>query len=178
TYIGDVHTPPEVVDYYSSPVDEMFDVIGNSWSDIPIVLDGDNVSKAASGGSFNSIYYQTLWQETQPMTEQQLSEASRITASYVFTAWVNAGSPVVPGSTVVGAPGASGLAASLELSPHPARGAIEVRYRAASAPKIDVFDARGAQVASMAARASSGTLSWDPRTGDTQVRAGIYFVQL
>jgi hypothetical protein len=178
TYIGDVHTPPETVDYYSSPVDEMFDVIGNSWSDIPVVLNGDNVAKVASGGTFSSIYYQTLWQETQPMTEQQLSEASRITASYVFTAWVNAGSPVVPGSTVVGAPGAVVLAASLELSPNPARGAIEVRYRAASAPRIDVFDAKGAQVASMTARATSGTMSWDPRTSDTRVRAGIYFVQL
>jgi hypothetical protein len=179
TYIGDVHTPPETVDYYSSPVDQMFDVIGNSWSDIPTVLNGDNVAKVASGGSTSSaIYYQTLWQETQPMTEQQLSEASRITASYVFTAWVNAGSPVVPGSTVVGTPGAAVAAASLELSPNPARGAIEVRYRAASAPRIDVFDARGAQVASMAAGASSGTISWNPRAGDAQVRAGIYFVQL
>ena len=175
TNIGDVHTPPETVDYYSSPVDEMFDVIGNSWNQIPTVLNGDNVAKAAAGGATSgSLYYGTLWQETQPMTEQQLSEASRITASYVFTAWVNAGSPPVPGSTVVAATAGVAGAASLELASNPARGAVGLRFRAGSPPRIDVFDVRGAHVSSWSAVAPGGTYSWSP--GGRQ--AGIYFVQL
>jgi len=176
--ISDVHTSPGAVDYFPSPVDEMFAVIGNSWSDIPTVLNGDNVAKAASGGSTSSsLYYQTLWQETQPMTETQLSEASRITASYVYTAWVNAGSPIVPGSTGVSGPGPS-VAAALELSPNPFRGAVSVRYRAAVAPRIEVFDARGARVATLAAGASSGVLSWTPASGGRHAAPGLYFVQL
>ena len=178
TYIGDVQTPPEIVDYYSSPVDEMFNIVQDSWNDISTVLNGDNVAKVASGGSTTStIYYQTLWQETQEMTEQRLSEASRQTASYVFTAWVNAGSPVVPGSTPVGV--ASGPAAPLlEMSSNPARGTVAFRYRASVAPALDVFDARGAHVATLAAQAASGTVSWNPRAAGGSVPAGIYFVQL
>jgi len=174
TYIGDVQTPPGVVDYYSSPVDEMFDVIQNSWNGIQTVLNGDNVAKAAAGGATSgSLYYGTLWQETQDLTERQLSEASRITASYVFTAWVNAGSPVVPGSTVVGTP-AVAAGASLELASNPARGEIGLRFRAGVPPRIDVFDVRGAHVASWSATAPAGHLSWSPAGHG----AGIYFVQL
>jgi hypothetical protein len=173
--IADVHTPPETVEYFSSPVEEMFAIIGNSWSDVPVVLNGDNVAKAASGGSTSStLYYQTLWQETQEMTEQQLSEASRLTASYVLTAWVNAGSPVVPGSTQVGVAGGVPVAASLEPASNPARGAIGLRFRAAAAPRIDVFDVRGARVASWQAAAAVGTYSWNPGGQ----HAGIYFVLL
>jgi hypothetical protein len=178
TYIVDVQTPPEVVEYFSSPVDEMFAIIQNSWNDIPTVLNGDNVAKVASGGvTTGSVYYGTLWQETQDMTEQQLSEASRLTASYVFTAWVNAGSPVVPGSTPVSVAGAS-VAPLLELSSNPARGTVAFRYRASVAPALDVFDARGAHVASLPASAASGTAAWNPRAAGSAAPAGIYFIQL
>src|SRR5262245_15168563 len=171
--IGDVHTPPEAVSYYASPVDAMFDVIGNLWSGVPTVLNGDNTAKAASGGSFNTLYYQTLWQETQPLTEQQLNEAARITASYAYTAWVNAGQPLVPGST--GVETGAGALATLELSPNPARGAIRMSYRAPQTPTIEVFDARGARVAKVSAGAPSGDLSWTP---GSRMAPGLYFIQL
>jgi len=176
-FLGDIHTTPHPVSFYASPVDAMFDVIGASWQDVDDVLNGDNVAKAASGGSTSSpLYYQTLWQETQPFTEERIQEASRATASFVYTAWVDAGQPPVPGSTAV--PPIAVGAPRLELSPNPFRAALSMRYEAAGPATIEVFDARGARVARLDGAPGAGSLSWRPGAGASRASAGIYFVSL
>ena len=177
-FITDVHTSPAAVSFYASPVDAMFAVIGTSWGGKDTIFQGDNVAKATSAGAFNTLYYQTLWQETQPLTEERLGEASRATASFVYTAWVDAGQPPVPGSTAV-APDAVAGRPELELSPNPFRDALSIRYQGPGATRIEVFDARGARVAEIGGgSASGGAATWSPRAGGSRTPAGLYFVRM
>jgi len=176
TYVGQLHTSPMTVSYYDSPQDAMFNLIGISITGVPTILAADNTAKAASGGSFNSTYYASLWNSTKTLTQARLDTASVMTASFVYTAWVNAGQPVVPGSTAGVPPGgvvSTGLA--LAAGPSPFRDAVTVRWSADASSSVDVYDVRGARVARLAGDVrGAGVLTWRP----AGVEPGLYFVRL
>lgn len=175
--IGDLHTDPMAVELYPNAVDAMFDIIGDSWSGKDQVLQADNTAKAASGGSFNTIYYQTLWHEIEALTRQRIDEATRATASFVYTAWQNAGRPAVPGSTVDAVPLAD--RAFLSVGPTPFDEALAVRFSGTGPLTVEVFDVRGSRVATLASavRGISG-LSWRPGEGASRTGPGIYWIRL
>ena len=54
----------------------------------------DDVALAAGAGSYNTAYYNRLWQETGEFTKVLFQEASEAVADGWYTAWVNAGSPI------------------------------------------------------------------------------------
>ena len=102
TYVAQLSTPAMTVTYYPSALDAAFDVITASWAEASPILAADNVAKAAAGGSTSSAtYYASLWNSTHTLTQARLDTASVLTASLVYTAWVNAGQPTVPGSEPV-----------------------------------------------------------------------------
>jgi hypothetical protein len=175
SHIGELTTPVTPVTYYPNPVDAMFDIIDDSWAGVSVVLDADNIARAASGGSFNSTYYASLWSSTQSMTRNRINIAAVATASFVYTAWNNAGQPAVPGSTVdVPAVRASG--SYLVAGPTPFRDALSIQYAGAGPITVEVLDVRGARVEQIVDRASAtGTVSWRPTR---QLAPGVYFIRL
>jgi hypothetical protein len=178
-FLGGLHTDPMPVQYYPDAVDGMFDIITASWGWVDDVLAADNTAKAVSGGAYDALYYQALWHETEGFTQERLDEASRATASYVYTAWIDAGEPPVPNSTVaVGPPVAAAAGARLEAGPTPFRGELTVRFAGEGPLSVDVYDVRGARVARLADGISGGgTVTWRPAAARGGV-AGVYFVRL
>lgn len=175
SHIAELVTTPTATTYYPDPVEAMFDLIDVSWAGVAPLLAADNTAKAASGGSYNSTYYGSLWANTQVMTRQRIDAATHGTASFVYTAWVDAGSPVVPGSSVDVAPTGRALA-RLEAWPSPFRTSLSIRFDGTGPFTVDVYDVRGARVARVVNGASSaGTVSWTP---DRRIDAGVYFLRL
>jgi len=177
-YLGQLHTPTMTVQYYASPQDAIFDGIAAAYADVAPILTADTVAKAASGGSYNSTYYASLWNSTKVFTQARLDTASVMTASFVYTAWVNAGSPIVPGSTA-GVP--PGLAAGVQLQagPSPFRDALTVRFSGPGPLSVEVFDVRGARVARLADGVSgAGSVTWRPGSAGAPSGPGLYFVRL
>jgi hypothetical protein len=174
-HIGDLSTPVMAVVDYASPVDAAFGIVSGSWDRVNALLAADNSAKAASGGSFNSVYYTSLWNSTQAFTRTRIDSATVATASFVYTAWVSAGRPAVPGSTAgVGPPVVAG--ASLEAGPTPFRDALNIRYAGRGPLSVNVFDVRGARVDRVVEGATSaGTVTWTPAGA---VAPGLYFVRL
>ena len=174
SHIGDLSTPVMAVVDYASPVDAMFGIVSGSWDRVNALLAADNAAKAASGGSFNSVYYASLWNSTQAFTRTRIDSATVATASVVYTAWVNAGRPIVPGSTADVEPVA--LGASLEAGPTPFRDALAIRYAGSGPLSVSVFDVRGARVGRVVEGATSaGSVTWTPAGS---VAPGLYFVRL
>lgn len=175
THIGDLSTPVMTVVDYASPADAMFGLVSGSWDQVDAVLAADNAARAASGGSFNSTYYNSLWNSTQGFTRTRIDSATVATASFVYTAWIDAGQPAIPGSSANVDP-TTPPAALLEVGPTPFRGALTVRFAGAGPLTVDVFDVRGRRVARVVDRAeAAGTVAWRP---DTAMGAGLYFVRL
>jgi hypothetical protein len=178
TYVGQLHTSPMPVTYYPSPQDAMFNLIGISYTGVAPILAADNTAKAASGGTFNATYYASLWNSTKALTQARLDTASVMTASFVYTAWVNAGQPAVPGSTTGVPPGGTPhVGIALAAGPSPFRDAVTVRYSTDAPSSVDVYDVRGSRVAHLAGDATgAGVVTWRP--GASGVEPGLYFVRL
>ena len=175
SHIADLNTPVMPIGDYASPADAMFGIVSGSWDQVDAVLQADNVAKAASGGSFNSVYYASLWNSTQTFTRARVDSATVATASFVYTAWVDAGRPTIPGSTAAVEP--PGLANSvLEAGPTPFRDALTIRFSGHGPLTVEVFDMRGARVERVVDGVEvAGSVAWRPaRT----VEPGVYFVRL
>jgi hypothetical protein len=174
SHIADLNTLVMPVAYYANPVDAMFGIVSGSWNEVDAVLAADNTAKSASGGAFNSTYYASLWTSTQGFTRTRIDSATVATASFVYSAWVNAGSPVIPGSTAGVIPAVPGGA--LSAGPTPFRDVLFIRYAGNGPMSVDVFDVRGTRVERLVdGAAAAGTVSWRPEHG---VGAGLYFVRL
>lgn len=55
------------------------------------IFHADTYAKAQSGGSYNTTYYNALWQRLGDMTKAQFQSATIDLADLWYTAWVNAG---------------------------------------------------------------------------------------
>lgn len=59
------------------------------------VLLADTYAKAQAGGSTSGgVYYQAMWEKTGPFTIQLFRRATGVLSNLIYTAWVEAGSPV------------------------------------------------------------------------------------
>ena len=178
THIGDLHTSAMTVTYYPNAVDEMFDIITASWAGVSTILQADNTARTASGGTINSTYYASLWASTQSLTRTRIDSATVSTASFVYTAWVNAGEPAVPGSSA-GVDPVAVTGAHLGVSPTPFRDRLAIRFTGAGPLSVDVFDVRGSRVARLVESASgAGGVSWRPADSGRQIAPGLYFIRL
>jgi hypothetical protein len=169
TYLGQLDTPAMTATYYSSPLDAAFDLIAASWAGVSPILAADNAARAASGGSYNSTYYASLWNSTHVLTQARLDTASVMTASLVYTAWVDAGRPAVVTDPAV----------HLVAGPSPFRDKLFVSFTASGPLSVEVFDVRGARVARLADNVpGEGSVTWQARGPGARIGPGLYFVRL
>jgi hypothetical protein len=85
------------VRFISNPRDYTFDIIIEANSKFEQILRADSIAQAAAGvDNFNDTYFNTLWQETKSLTGERLQKASEALANLYYTAWINAGQPVIP----------------------------------------------------------------------------------
>ncbi len=172
--VGELATPVMTAATYANPVDAAFGIVSGSWDLVDDLLAADNAAKSASGGAFNTTYYNALWAATQAFTRTRLDSATAVTASFVHTAWVNAGRPPIPGSSAGVGPGP--LAGRvLEAGPSPFRDALTVRWSGHGPLDVEVFDVRGTRVARLARGAGAGSVTWKP---PGSLGPGLYFVRL
>jgi hypothetical protein len=179
TYLAQLSTPAMNVAFYSSPLDAAFDVITASWAGVSLILEADDIATATAGGSpSGATYYASLWDNIHTLTQTRLDTASVMTASLVYTAWVNAGEPAM-GEPAVDA-GVQLLAGPSPLYFHDVD-ELTVTFAGVGPLSVDVFDVRGARVARLADNASGGgkhEVKWRPGSAGAAVRPGLYFVRL
>jgi len=174
-HIGELSTPASVTVFYPSAIEAMFDIVDDSWAGVAPVLAADNTARAASGGSYNTTYYNSLWNSTQAMTRARINAATLSTASFVYTAWRNAGEPPVPGSNSGVDPATSSIS-GIDAWPMPFRGVLEIRYQGRGPLAVDVLDSAGRRLTRLVDEGSGpGTTRWTP---PGKLGAGMYFLRL
>ncbi len=175
-HLGDLHTAKGAVVYYPNAVDAAFAIVTASWGGVGTIMDADSAALYAANFSYNDDYYAALWDRTQGLTRARIDAATVATASLVYSAWVDAGRPTVPGSSAAYVPVAAGV---LEAGPSPFRDQLTIGYEGAGPLDVDVLDVRGARVARLVRGASgTGAVSWRPAGSDPRLRPGLYFVRL
>jgi len=60
-----------------------------------LLLQADSVAYELAGKQYNEVYYNNLWDKTNSFTVRLLEESSKVTASLIYFAWVEAGKPKI-----------------------------------------------------------------------------------
>lgn len=73
----------------------IFNYLYNNHSYIDLLLQADSVAYELAGKQYNEVYYKTLWESSNSFTVKLLEEASKATATLIYSAWVEAGKPKI-----------------------------------------------------------------------------------
>lgn len=76
----------------------IFRYIYDNYSYTSLLLQADSRAYEKAGKEFNETYYESLWKETGLFTTQLLQESFRTLASFIYSAWLEAGKPEIPES--------------------------------------------------------------------------------
>jgi hypothetical protein len=89
------NTKAGIVEYVEEPLDFIFEYIINSNSLGEVLLSADKFASKRTGSTESDKYYNLLWFKTKYVTEIQFESAVNSLASLIFTAWTDAGEPLL-----------------------------------------------------------------------------------
>jgi hypothetical protein len=87
--------PADSAYYINNVSDFVFSYIYTNYAYVDSVLIADAEAHEAAGNVTSDAYYQALWTKSGPFTIGLLRQASYSLADLIYTAWVNAGSPLM-----------------------------------------------------------------------------------
>ncbi len=86
----------EIKPYYIKYVkDYIFDYIVEANNYVEMILSADKYASGKTGGTFDKEYYRLLWFKTKYVTISEINSAALCLSSLIYTAWVDAGKPVL-----------------------------------------------------------------------------------
>ncbi len=164
----------EPVSYVSDLNNFVFGFIYANYPYVDSVLKADSISRALAG-SYGELYYQYFWQLAGNFTIMLFKNSSKFTAQLIYTAWVNAGSPVFikPSGEI-----ASGFSLSQNY-PNPFNSSTMIRFGipSDSRVKLSVFDINGRELITLVeGYKPSGNYSVN-FIGD-KLPSGVYYYKL
>jgi hypothetical protein len=156
----------------------VFEYIYYNYQDLDSLLMADSTAYANAGYSYSSQYYSMLWDSTKGFTIDLFKRASYSLSELIYTAWVQAGSPVIPANAIDELSSAGSL--NLQNFPNPFSEETTIRFfikQPNSPVSLQIYDLTGSVVA---------TLKDDkPILGVNEIRwdaagynPGIYYIRL
>ena len=80
--------------YVNNISDFVFDMLYNNYVYVDSVLKCDSLAKAFAGSTSSTAYYSKYWELSKNFTTELFRSASHKLTCLIYTAWLNAGSPV------------------------------------------------------------------------------------
>ena len=114
--------------YVADPLQSAFDWIDGQYPGVQLILNADRIALAESGSNRSDAYYAIMWTELGAETQDWIRAAALRVASLWYSAWLDAGAPILPGTTPV--------ASLLAFTATPQPGAIDVAWTVADAGPI------------------------------------------
>lgn len=101
-HLNEFHALPGVATDLPDPLERTFTWIDDTYPGVAEILAADRNARAEAGGSTSSAtYYGSLWEQLGQSTTRWIGQASMDVAAFWYSAWVEAGSPALPGTPVV-----------------------------------------------------------------------------
>ncbi len=183
-HLSELVPAPGNVSVITDPLESVFAWIDIQYPGVARILDADLQAQAAASGSTSSnAYYDKLWELMGADTITWFQDASLAVASLWYAAWLEAGSPPLPGSaTDVDESPSAGAIRVLPNAPNPFTGSTRLRFEllAGASGTIEIFDASGRQVRRWNLSGPGPgvhEVSWDGRDdGGVPLASGVYHV--
>jgi hypothetical protein len=169
---------PDSAGYIDDVSDYVFSYLYTNYNYVDSVLAADHYADSAAGSTSSDLYYQTLWQQSGGFTIGLMSNASTALASLIYTAWVNAGSPVMYPVGTDEKLAAGGIAFGAPY-PNPTRGTLHVPVELPSPMQVSVEmkDSSGRTVHQLPEREMAGG-KHTVRLNLPSLPAGVYYLEL
>jgi hypothetical protein len=142
------------------------------------LLMADSTAYAAAGHSYSSQYYSLFWDLSKNFTIDLFQRASYSLAGLIYTAWVQAGSPVMPANAIDEF--TSGSSFMLQNFPNPFSGETKIRFKirhSNSNVLLQIYDITGTEITILKDGKPDPGLNeirWDA----TGCKPGIYYIRL
>jgi len=172
TYEGANITEIENVNQY------VFDYLYNNYSYVDSVLDADTYARTLAGNTNSTTYKQALWNETRDFTIILFKNASHSLTELIYTAWVQAGSPLIS-SASIDTPVTEASFYLEQNMPNPFKNSTRINFSITDNLEVqmEVYDESGRLMATLAeGQKAPGHYSIDWIPGN--LRAGIYYLVL
>jgi hypothetical protein len=131
---------------------------------IDSILSADVYARNLAGGTGSSAYKQALWEKTGAMTTDLFYRASNALARLIYTAWIEAGSPLIEPQGITDD---AGQPINISLGPNPFRdrARISINPEKPSQVSLRVYDAKGNELETIfegLMEAGSHSFDWSP----------------
>jgi hypothetical protein len=142
------------------------------------LLMADSTAYAVAGHVYSSQYYSILWDSTKGFTIDLFKRASFSLAGLIYTAWVQAGSPVIPANAIDEL--SAGSSFMLKNFPNPFCGETKISFlirQSGSKALLQIFDMTGTLIITlMDAKTDQGVneIRWNA----TGLKPGVYYIRL
>jgi len=184
-HLAELVPAPGTVFYYADPLERAFEWIDGQYPGVAEILAADLAAKQASGGSTRSTaYYDALWQAMGPHTQAWIRDASLRVAGLWYSAWIDAGSPSLPGTVGIDPPVPVARFRLSPASPNPFLGSTTIGFEVpdGTPARMAVYSADGRLIRTLVdgAGASGGrAVTWNGADEwGVPAPAGLYYIRL
>jgi hypothetical protein len=170
--------------YINNVSEFVFNSLYNNYSYVDSVLRCDSQAKAFAGNTSSTAYYSKLWELSKGFTINLFKEASFKLTCLIYTAWLNAGSPVsVEDENYTQSPVAFNL---YQNYPNPFNPSTIIKYTISnvtlsgvevSRVQLKVYDVLGNEVATLVDEYKPAG-SYEVDFSANKLSSGIYFYKL
>ena len=177
-YISQILYPDDTVTYIENVSDYIFSYIYFNYSLVDSILLADSSAHALSGSITSDQYYSLLWGASKGFTTDLFKRAGSSLAGLIYTAWVEAGSPVMPPYALDEL--MAGNTLSLMNLPNPFISETWIRFNLrddASPVLLKVYDITGNLVEVLQdgyLNTGMNEIRWDAR----RCKPGVYYISL
>ncbi len=156
-----------------------FDIVYNNYKFVDSVYRCDSIAHTIAGNTNSTQFYQEFWNRAGTFTTQLFKNASKAIAALIYTAWVNAGSPLPTTGIIPVAENVKDYKLHQNY-PNPFNPSTKIKFDIPSASnvKLNLYDITGKQVASLVNdRFSPGSYEYEFNASNLPSGTYIYKLQ-
>ena len=99
-YVSQIIYEGEPVEFITDVDQYVFDYLYTNYTYVDSVIAADDYAQSIAGNHNSSAYKQALWQKSKSFTTHLFKNASHTLAELIYTAWAEAGKPVISSASI------------------------------------------------------------------------------
>ena len=177
TFNGQIVYSGDSLIYIDNISDFVFNTLYNNYEYVDSVLKADSLAKAFAGNTNSTAYYSKMWEVSKGFTTKSFKSASHKITCLIYSAWINAGSPVsVEDENTLQSPVTFNL---YQNYPNPFNPTTKISWQStvSSWQTLKVYDVLGNEVATLVDEYKT-VGSYEVEFDASNLSSGIYFYKL
>ena len=177
TYNGQIVYSGDSLIYIENISDFVFNTLYNNYQYVDSVLKADSLAKAFAGNTNSTAYYSKMWEVSKGFTTNLFKSASHKLTCLIYSAWINAGSPVsVEDENTLQSPVTFNL---LQNHPNPFNPSTIIQYTVSSRQfiSIKIFDVLGNEIATLV-NEEKPEGNYEIKFDASRLSSGVYFCNM